>query len=154
MSTKSRMESVFKKRPVNRKHDELLLAQDIIKLLNLEVQRNRRNKTYSISVTTSDERSAGTDANVKITFYGEYGDSGKRPLEQRFLFCYTLVIFLINNTFYYIRWRDLFERGQTDNFEVNCLDLGELDRIKLEHDNKMLKPDWKPLKVVISSYSK
>lgn len=27
---------------------------------------------------------------------------------------------------------------------------GELERIKLEHDNKMLKPDWKPQKVVIS----
>ena len=71
---------------------------------------------------------------MKLTIYGEYGDSGKRPLEQR--------------------WRDLFERGQTDNFEINCLDLGELDRIKLEHDNKMLKPDWKPLKVTISTDSR
>lgn len=31
---------------------------------------------------------------------------------------------------------------------------GELERIKLEHDNKMLKPDWKPQKVVISEGNK
>ena len=103
-------------------------------------------------VVTSDEKGAGTDANVKITVYGSLGDSGKRPLEKR--------------------WRDLFERGQTDDFELEIIDLGgcnltymcitvfmwlfsgELERIKLEHDNKMLKPDWKPQKVVISEGNK
>ena len=98
------------------------------------LQRKRQNMIYTVTVTTSDERNAGTDANVKLTMYGALGDSGKRPLEQR--------------------WRDLFERGQTDTFEISCLDMGELDRIKLEHDNKLLKPDWKPLKVVISTGNK
>ena len=55
-------------------------------------------------VITSDEKGAGTDANVKITVYGSLGDSGKRPLEKR--------------------WRDLFERGQTDDFELEIIDLG------------------------------
>ena len=55
-------------------------------------------------VVTSDEKGAGTDANVKITVYGSLGDSGKRPLEKR--------------------WRDLFERGQTDDFELEIIDLG------------------------------
>ena len=100
----------------------------------LALQRNRQTLSYRVTVTTADERSAGTDANVKLTIYGSLGDSGKRPLEQR--------------------WRDLFERGQTDVFELSCLDMGELERIKLEHDNKMLKPDWKPAKVVITCNNK
>ena len=57
-------------------------------------------------VVTSDEKGAGTDANVKITIYGSLGDSGKRPLQKR--------------------WRDLFERGQTDDFDIDCIDLGNI----------------------------
>ena len=94
------------------------------------MQRKRQEVIYTVAVTTSDEKKAGTDANVKLTIYGSLGDSGKRPLTQK--------------------WRDLFERGQTDNFEISCLDLGELERIKLEHDNKMMRPDWKPQKVLIT----
>ena len=59
---------------------------------------------YNVQVITSDEKGAGTDANVKITMYGSLGDSGQRALEKR--------------------WRDLFERGQSDVFELDCIDLG------------------------------
>ena len=59
---------------------------------------------YEISVVTGDERGAGTDANVSLTLFGENGDSGKRVLKQRF--------------------RNLFERGQTDHFTIEATDLG------------------------------
>lgn len=57
-------------------------------------------------MVTGDVKGAGTNANVSITLYGETGDTGKRELKQKF--------------------RDLFERKQTDKFEIEALDLGEL----------------------------
>uniref|UniRef100_H2ZAW5 PLAT domain-containing protein n=1 Tax=Ciona savignyi TaxID=51511 RepID=H2ZAW5_CIOSA len=59
---------------------------------------------YEVTVVTADEKGrSGTDSNVSLTIYGTNGDSGKRPLKQRF--------------------RDLFERKQTDKFTLEILDL-------------------------------
>jgi len=55
-------------------------------------------------VQTGNEFRCGTNANVFITLYGTSGDSGKRPLTQS--------------------GRDLFERNQKDNFELEAVDLG------------------------------
>lgn len=57
---------------------------------------------YEIILITGDEKGAGTDANVFITIYGSNGDSGRRSLRQKF--------------------RNLFERGQTDRFLLELLD--------------------------------
>ena len=59
---------------------------------------------YEVVVVTGDVRGAGTDANVSLTVYGDHGDTGKRELKQSF--------------------RDLFERNQTDRFQIEALDLG------------------------------
>jgi len=56
-------------------------------------------------VQTGNELRSGTNANVFITIYGTNGDSGKRPLAQS--------------------RRDLFERNQKDNFELEAVDLGK-----------------------------
>uniref|UniRef100_A0A8C9SD10 Lipoxygenase homology PLAT domains 1 n=1 Tax=Scleropages formosus TaxID=113540 RepID=A0A8C9SD10_SCLFO len=77
---------------------------------------------YEIIVVTGNEKGAGTDANVSITIYGSNGDSGKRPLRQKY--------------------RNLFERGHTDRFLLEMLDLGELQRVKMEHDNSGVSPGW------------
>uniref|UniRef100_A0A1A8N5Q6 Lipoxygenase homology domains 1a n=1 Tax=Nothobranchius pienaari TaxID=704102 RepID=A0A1A8N5Q6_9TELE len=77
---------------------------------------------YEIIVITGDEKGAGTDANVFITIYGSNGDSGHRQLRQRF--------------------RNLFEREQTDRFLMEMLDMGELQRVQVEHDNSGLSPGW------------
>ena len=37
-------------------------------------------RKYKVHVFTGDVKSAGTDANVFITIYGEYGDTGERQL--------------------------------------------------------------------------
>ena len=66
-------------------------------------------KYFSIFSNFNWLQGAGTDANVCITIYGENGDSGKRPLKKRF--------------------RDLFERNQTDSFNLEMLDLGELTKV-------------------------
>lgn len=77
---------------------------------------------YEIIIITGDVKEAGTDANVFITIYGVNGDSGKRPLKQKF--------------------RNLFEKGRTDRFLLEMLDLGELLRIQVEHDNSGPSPSW------------
>ncbi|XP_054895001.1 lipoxygenase homology domain-containing protein 1 [Poeciliopsis prolifica] len=77
---------------------------------------------YEIIVITGDVKGAGTDANVFITIYGVNGDSGRRHLRQK---C-----------------RNLFERGQTDRFVVEMLDLGELLRVKVEHDGSNWYCGW------------
>lgn len=37
---------------------------------------------YRVHVITGDAKGAGTDANVFLTLYGQYGDSGERPLSK------------------------------------------------------------------------
>ncbi|XP_068508966.1 lipoxygenase homology domain-containing protein 1 [Syngnathus scovelli] len=77
---------------------------------------------YEIIVITGDEKGAGTDANVSITVFGSNGDSGRRQLRQKF--------------------RNLFEREQTDRFLLEMLDMGELQKVRVEHDNSGLHPGW------------
>lgn len=73
-------------------------------------------------VITGDDKGAGTDANVFITIFGSNGDSGKRQLTKKF--------------------QNLFERGKTNRFILELLDLGELLRMHVEHDNSGLSPGW------------
>ncbi|XP_063051831.1 lipoxygenase homology domain-containing protein 1 [Engraulis encrasicolus] len=77
---------------------------------------------YEIIIITGDVKAGGTDANVFVTIYGVNGDSGKRALKQKF--------------------RNLFERGRTDRFILEMLDLGELLRVRVEHDNTGTNPSW------------
>ena len=60
---------------------------------------------YDVGVFTGNERGSGTDANVFITIYGANGDTGKRQLTQK--------------------GRNLFEKGQQDNFHIEAVDLGK-----------------------------
>ncbi|XP_059398613.1 lipoxygenase homology domain-containing protein 1 [Carassius carassius] len=77
---------------------------------------------YELIVITGDDKGAGTDANVFITIFGSNGDSGKRQLTKKF--------------------QNLFERGKTNRFILELLDLGELLRMHVEHDNSGLSPGW------------
>ncbi|CAB4019689.1 lipoxygenase homology domain-containing 1-like, partial [Paramuricea clavata] len=79
---------------------------------------------YRVHVITGDVKGAGTDANVFITLFGQYGDSGERPLTK-------------SETH-----TDKFERGKEDIFSFEAADLGNLHKIKLRHDNAMLNPAW------------
>lgn len=73
--------------------------------------------TYTIRVHTGDIRGAGTDANVYIWLYGEHSDSGRLELRK-------------SETF-----RDPFERGHVDVFTRELLDIGNLQRVVVGHDN-------------------
>lgn len=78
---------------------------------------------YEVIVTTGFEKGAGTDANVFVTVFGVNGDSGKRALKNKL-------------------W-NLFERGRTNRFYLETLDLGELKKVRIEHDNSgMASSGW------------
>jgi hypothetical protein len=76
---------------------------------------------YRVMVKTGTIRGAGTDANVYLTLFGEKGDSGKRLLDNS-----------SNN----------FERGKTDEFGIECFDIGALKSAIIEHDNTGIGPGW------------
>ncbi|XP_068857631.1 lipoxygenase homology domain-containing protein 1 [Aphelocoma coerulescens] len=86
---------------------------------------------YETIVVTGFEKGAGTDAKVFITIYGLNGDSGKRALKQKF--------------------RNLFERGKTNRFYLETLDMGELKKVRIEHDNSGLAPGWLVERVEITN---
>lgn len=86
---------------------------------------------YEVAVFTADVLHAGTDANVTIVLYGENGDTGPRRLSKKMV--------------------NLFERGQKDCFIIEALDLGQLKRLRIEHDNKGLGAGWMLDKVEITN---
>lgn len=69
-------------------------------------------------VNPSDSSGAGTDANVFVILFGEYGDTGTLPLKES------------TN-------RNKFERKMKDVFRIpDMLSLGELSKVRVWHDNK------------------
>ncbi|KAK1803299.1 hypothetical protein P4O66_004083 [Electrophorus voltai] len=86
---------------------------------------------YEVIVITGQEKGAGTDARVFITIFGTNGDSGRRRLRQR---C-----------------RNLFERGRTDRFLLELLDMGELLRLRVEHDGRGPAPGWLLARVEVTN---
>ncbi|XP_005356346.1 lipoxygenase homology domain-containing protein 1 isoform X1 [Microtus ochrogaster] len=88
---------------------------------------------YEIIVTTGYEPGAGTDANVFVTIFGANGDTGKRELKQKM--------------------RNLFERGSTDRFFLETLELGELRQVRLEHDASGYYSGWLVEKVEVTNTS-
>ena len=83
---------------------------------------------YKISVYTADRRGAGTDANVFIHLFGDKGESGDLNLDNS-----------SNN----------FERAQKDVFGFEMVELGEIKKIRIGHDNKGIGAGWLLDKVVV-----
>ncbi|KAF7200543.1 transcript variant X2 [Nothobranchius furzeri] len=79
---------------------------------------------YKVTVRTGDMFGAGTDANVFLTIYGDLGDTGERKLAKS-----------ENN-------KNKFERGEVDRFTIEAVDLGQVFKIRIRHDNSMLSADW------------
>lgn len=78
---------------------------------------------------TGDIRGAGTDANVFLQLFGTNGDSGECKLEASG-----------NN----------FERGHTDTFGVEAVDLGELTKARIGHDGSGFGSGWFLDNIVVS----
>lgn len=81
-------------------------------------------KMCQVNVITGDIKGSGTDANVYIQAFGEHGDWGERKMAK-------------SKTY-----RDKFERNHTDEFEVEAVSLGQLEKVHVWHDNKGLFASW------------
>lgn len=80
--------------------------------------------SYEIVVHTGDKLGAGTNSKVFITLYGH---SGRKTEKIR-----------LKDS----NHKDPFERNQTDVFHVNGENIGELTKIRIEHDNSGLSAGW------------
>uniref|UniRef100_A0A8D0N4R0 PLAT domain-containing protein n=1 Tax=Sus scrofa TaxID=9823 RepID=A0A8D0N4R0_PIG len=87
-----------------------------------------RGNKYEVKVYTGDVIGAGTDADVFINIFGEYGDTGERRLENE---------------------KDNFEKGAEDKFMLDAPDLGQLMKINVGHNNKGGSAGWFLSKIVI-----
>ncbi|CAF4182729.1 unnamed protein product, partial [Rotaria sordida] len=88
--------------------------------------------SYEIIVYTGDKTGAGTDSQVYITLFGK---DGKR----------TEKIHLKNSNN-----KDPFERNRTDKFCVKSDYIGELVKLRIEHDNSGLGPGWFLDRIVVT----
>uniref|UniRef100_A0A3Q2ZDP0 Lipoxygenase homology PLAT domains 1b n=1 Tax=Kryptolebias marmoratus TaxID=37003 RepID=A0A3Q2ZDP0_KRYMA len=101
-----------------------LLRDGTLKTTEVEVEDALETHTYKVSVRTGDMHGAGTDANVFLTIYGDLGDTGERKLAKS------------ENS------KNKFERGQVDRFTIEAVDLGQVSKIRIRHDNSMVAADW------------
>ncbi|EDO43381.1 predicted protein [Nematostella vectensis] len=96
-----------------------------------EIETQTRNRdlepkviTYEVYIKTGDRLGAGTKATVKITIFGEYGNSGERQL-------------LRSKTH-----RSKFQRGQVDVFAIDSLFLGKILSVRVGHNETRLGYGW------------
>uniref|UniRef100_A0A3B3CLJ0 Lipoxygenase homology PLAT domains 1b n=1 Tax=Oryzias melastigma TaxID=30732 RepID=A0A3B3CLJ0_ORYME len=103
---------------------EKLMRDGTLKTSEIDVEDALEVHMYKVSVRTGDMYGAGTDANVFLTIYGDLGDTGERKLAKS-----------ENN-------KNKFERGEVDRFTIEAVDLGQVFKIRIRHDNSMLGADW------------
>ncbi|CAF2535221.1 unnamed protein product [Rotaria sp. Silwood2] len=80
---------------------------------------------YEITVRTGDKRSAGTDANVYISLFGDKDKLERRQLKES-----------LDGA------RNLFEQGATNRFQIYAADVGKIKTIRIEHDGSGLGNGW------------
>ncbi|XP_059360394.1 lipoxygenase homology domain-containing protein 1-like [Carassius carassius] len=103
---------------------EKLLRDGTLKHSEIEVEDALETHTYKVSVRTGDMHGAGTDANVFLIIYGDLGDTGERKLSKS-----------ESNG-------NKFERGAVDKFSIEAVDLGQVYKIRIRHDNSLAGADW------------
>ncbi|KAK4470569.1 hypothetical protein MN116_006111 [Schistosoma mekongi] len=92
--------------------------------------------TYEVRIITGNKTFAGTDASVYLTLYGVNGDSGERKLTKS------------------LTHRNKFERGQTDIFQMEIVDLGKINKVRIRHDNTGVNPSWYLSKIEVFNITK
>ncbi|XP_012498102.1 PREDICTED: lipoxygenase homology domain-containing protein 1 isoform X1 [Propithecus coquereli] len=91
---------------------------------NLALEQKDKSTTFSVTIKTGDKKNAGTDANVFITLFGTQDDTGMTLLKSS-----------KTNS-------DKFERDSIEIFTVEALDLGDLWKVRIGHDNTGKGPGW------------
>lgn len=84
---------------------------------------------YKVEVHTGTKAGAGTDADVFINLFGEWGDTGERWLHKP-------------DSRSGKHNRNLFERGQVDVFNIEAVQLKHLNKIRIGHNGKRPGAGW------------
>jgi hypothetical protein len=103
--------------------------------LQAELQASRidpreSERTFAVTVHTSNVRRAGTDSNVFVQVTGNLGEGPEIQLHST--------------------QRDAWERGQVDECEPLKLRVGVPEKLRVWHDNKGLGPAWHLHQVVLT----
>lgn len=79
---------------------------------------------YTIEVHTGSKKMAGTDSQIFITLYGSSGTSKKIHLKDA------------------TSDKKLFEKNSVDKFKFRMNGIGEVRKIRIEHDGKGFAAGW------------
>jgi len=105
---------------------------------------------YEISIQTGNGFDAGTSANVGVKLYGSKCHSTSKHLTKAITVNQSKL-----SSFSHLfgkMYPSAFKRGQVDVFAVASYeDLGDIERIKLWHDNTGLDPGWFCSKVIVKN---
>ncbi len=80
--------------------------------------------SYTVAVKTSDKFASGTDANVFLQLFGRKGMSAPIQLKES------------------INHRNKFERNKSDVFFYDQPSVGDIESVKIWHDNSGPGPGW------------
>lgn len=86
---------------------------------------------YIVETHTGNKAGAGTNADVFINLFGDFGDTGERWLEK-------------SETH-----RDKFERDHVDVFKIEAVSLKHLKKVRIGHTGKKAGAGWFLKKVVV-----
>ncbi|GFN93248.1 lipoxygenase-like protein domain-containing protein 1, partial [Plakobranchus ocellatus] len=88
---------------------------------------------WHVYTVTASEADSWTDANVTLSIFGTKGHSGPLPLGSKD--------------------QGSFQAGQTDQFEIylDPEDIGDIRKIRLEHDNTGQAPGWRVQKLILEN---
>lgn len=86
---------------------------------------------YKVEVHTGNKSGAGTNADVFLNLFGEFGDTGERWLRKS------------------QKNRDKFEKNQVDVFNIEAVQLKHLNKIRIGHNGKKPGAGWFLNKVVV-----
>ena len=109
----------------------------VVKNFDIDDSPRKESNEWNVKVFTSDLKGKGfegTDANVYISLIGSKGQSEKIDLNRKNL---------ISNG------KDIFETGSVDEFKVKTFDIGNLEKIKIGHDDSGFGSAWHLAKVEV-----
>ncbi|KAH9502609.1 Lipoxygenase y domain-containing protein 1 [Bulinus truncatus] len=115
---------------LSRFHGDFLTSRDL-RAQGLE------NQEYEIMVETGKKRLAGTDAKVFVTFYGTEGRSPKIELAAPRSTSRKGTV--------------MFQRNSRDRFKVKFQNIGEIKRLRIEHDGSGIAPGWFLNRIVLQN---
>ncbi|DBB10366.1 TPA: hypothetical protein ACH3X3_001925 [Trebouxia sp. C0006] len=110
---------------LSRDEDDGLIECD---LLPGEAESHDLDVQYTAEVFTSDMTGAGTDADVSLVLFGHLGDSGPQSLDGK----------------------AAFGTAAVDVFQFTCKDVGQMQMLRIGHNNTGTSPDWHLDKVIIT----